>query len=387
MESSELKVESDAAKRYCAQLIERLVDIPSVFPKEEEIMLFLERELASLGLGPRRIDVAPRRFNLLCTIGSGSPRVCLNAHSDTVPPNGESTPNARVEGDILYGLGSCDTKASIAAMVTACLDLAARPDLPGTVDLLISVDEEGDGKGVRSAIKQGYRCDYAIVGEPTSLNAVRAHCGLLFLKLTTTGLAAHGCDPSMGVSAIERMMELVGDLRAAIDQFPGHPLVGGASLNLGEIHAGDRPNRVPSLCEARIDIRFPPPVTNAETFDVARRVVESREWASYEIEKRGEALETPLDRQLGEAMETPVESALVRSILSAAQDLAIPSSPIGFRGWTEAESFHTGLGIDAVVIGPGGVKQAHSSNEFVSIPETQLAAQLYAESVLRLLHA
>ena len=370
-----MRVESDTANRYCAQLLEKLVDIPSVFPEEEKIMLFLERELATLGLAPRRLEVAPRRFNLLCSIGSGSPRICLNAHSDTVPANGESTPNARIDGDRLFGLGACDDKASIAAMVAAILELASRRDLAGTVDLLISVDEEGDATGVRTAIRQGYGCDYAIVGEPTDLNVMNVHNGLLFLKLVTTGVSAHGCDPSMGVSAIERMMELIGELRAGITRFPAHPVVGGMSLNLGEIHAGDRPNRVPNLCEARIDIRFPPPVTNAEVFEAARRVIDSKEWASHEIEKRGEALETALN------------SPLVQSVLSAAAELGIESSPTGIRGWTEAESFRTGLGIDSIVLGPGSIRQAHSANEFVSLRETQAAAALYTQSVLGLLHA
>ncbi|MGC8863666.1 MAG: M20 family metallopeptidase [Armatimonadota bacterium] len=370
-----MKAGSDSAKRYCARLLEKLVDIPSVFGEEKEIMLFLESELVSLGLKPRRIDVAPGRFNLLCSTGSGSPRICLNAHSDTVPPNGESTPLARIDGDTVYGLGSCDTKASISAMVTACLDLASRPDHAGTIDLLLSVDEEGDGEGVRSAIRQGYKCDYAIVGEPTSLNIIRVHCGLLFLKLITEGVAAHGCDPSMGISAIDRMMELIAALREQIAGFPGHPIVGPMSLNLGEIHAGDRPNRVPNRCEARIDMRLVPPVSNEQLYQAARRVIEQFEWASYQVEKRGEAMETPED------------SPLVRAILSSAQELRIACRAGGFRGWTEAESFRTGLGVDAVVIGPGCVKQAHSSKEFVSISETQRAAELYALSVIRLLDA
>ena len=310
---------------------------------------------------------------MLCTIGSGSPRICLNAHADTVPPNGQSTPTARIEGDILYGLGSCDDKASIAAMVTAFLDIAAKGEPKGTVDLLISVDEEGDARGVKSAIAQGYKCDYAIVGEPTSLNVVRVHCGLLFLKLTTTGVAAHGCNPSVGVNAIERMVGLVEELRAAIAPFPSHLLVGGSSLNLGEIHAGDRPNRVPNLCQARIDIRFPPPATIAETLDAVRRVIDPRDWASYEIEKSGEA------------PETPAESSLVQAILASARELGVESRPTGLRCWTEAESFKTGLGIDAVVCGPGGLEQAHTSNEFVSISQTRAAASLYACAVERLL--
>jgi acetylornithine deacetylase len=359
-----MKADSPEAQEYCTHLLRQLVDIPSVFPEEAQIIAFLERELASLGFSPTRYELEEGRVNLLCRHGSGSPRLCLNAHSDTVPANGESTPQARIKGDTLYGLGACDTKASIASMVTAFRELASG-DTPGSVDLLISVDEEGGGKGVKAAIAQGYSCHYAIVGEPTSLRCVRAHHGLLFLKLTTEGVAAHGCQPNLGVNSIHRMMELVEEIRAATRGFAPHPVCGGPSLNLGEIHAGDRPNRVPEKCVARIDIRFPAPATSDDALQAAKNVIYSKQWASCEIEKHGEALDTPPD------------SPLVKAIRASAQELAISSELAGLRGWTEAEPFHTLLGIDAVVLGPGGIEQAHTSNEFVSIPEMHKAAAFY----------
>lgn len=337
--------------------------------------MLLEREFATLGLNPRRIEMAPGRWNLLCSRGSGSPRVCLNAHCDTVPPNGESTPNSRIEGDLLYGLGSCDTKASIASMTTAYLEVAARGEPKGVADLLISVDEELDGNGVRSAIRQGYACDYAIVGEPTGLNIVRAHNGLLFLELTTTGLSAHGCCPENGISAIERMLELVDDMREAIKQFGPHDLTGGPSLNLGEIHAGDRPNRVPDTCVSRIDIRFPPPARVADVEAAVLPPIDRREWASCKVEKRGEALDTPSD------------SPLIKAIQQAGQVVGSEHHLAGLRGWTEAEPFRTMLGIDSVVMGPGDIRQAHTSKEFVSISQTLRAAALYAEVVGRIAEA
>lgn len=370
-----MKADSDSGRRYCADLLARLVDIASVFPEEEEIMLFLEREFVSLGLEPVRYPVSEGRNNLLCSIGSGAPRLCLNAHSDTVPANGDSTPNARIDGDLLHGLGSCDTKASIAAMTTAFLELrstAEREKLTGTVDLLISVDEEGDGTGVKTAIKQGYKCDYAVVGEPTNLNIVSAHNGLLFLRLTSLGKSAHGCHPTVGISAIDRMFNLVQEIQTEVEQFPSHGLTGGPSLNLGEIHAGDRPNRVPDRCVARIDIRFPPPTLNDEVLEVAKRVIDSHEWASYEVEKRGETLDTP------------EKSPLVTAIRESAAALDVESAIRGLRGWTEAEPFHNMLGIDSVVLAPGDVKLAHSAHELVSISETQLAARLYAGIARRL---
>lgn len=368
-----MRASSPRARKYCIDLLQRLVDVPSVFPNEEEAMLLLEREFATLGLRPRRIDVEASRFNLLCSVGSGSPHICLNAHADTVPANGQSTPNARIEGDVLYGLGACDDKASIAAMTTAFLEVASRrEELTGTVNLLISVDEEGDARGVKAAVAKGYRCEMAVVGEPTSMDVVYAHCGLLFLKLTAAGVSAHGSCPSNGISAIERMMELVEAMREAAASFTPHTEIGPQTLNLGELHAGDRPNRVPDSCTARIDIRLVPPASVAQVLDAARAVIDKREWASCEVEKMGEPLGTSL------------QSPLVAAARAAGTKFGVGGNAIGWRGWTEAESFQSLLGIDAIVMGPGDIRQAHSANEFVTIGETQRAAEVYADLVARI---
>ncbi len=371
-----MKANSPIGKRYCAELLTRLVDIPSTFPHEEECMLFLERELSTLGMQPERIDVEEGRFNLLCRIGSGERRICLNAHVDTVPPNGGSTPNARADGDIVYGLGSCDDKASVAAIITAGLEMASRADeLDYGVDVLISVDEEDGGGGVETAINKGYKCDYAIVGEPSNLDIIRIHNGLIWFTLVARGVAAHGSAPWVGANAIERMMGVVEELRNAVSAFEPNPITGPNSLNLGTIKGGDLPNRVPEHCEAIVDIRVVPPHKLADVRDAVTPVLDSYEWLTYEGGKAREGLDT---------LES---SPLIQTMLQCARELGRDSKVMGGRGWTEAESFRTLLGIDAIVCGPGSMQQAHSSNEFVSISETQLAAELYVRTIERLMEA
>lgn len=361
---------------YCIRLLEKLVNIPSTSGHEGEIMLFLERELSRQGLNPRLMDLEPGRPNILCSLGTGFPRICLNAHADTVHPSGASVPQAKIDGDIMRGLGTCDDKASIAAMVTAFSYLAANQDrLTGRVDLLISVDEEDGGRGVESVIESGYTCDYAIVGEPTNLDIVHAHSGVLFLTLSATGASAHGSTPALGKNAIWRMTDLVREIEKAVTCFSAHPAVGPPSLNLGEIHAGDRPNRVPDRCLARVDIRVVPPADVSRVIREVEKVLADKDWASYEIERRWEPLDTPID------------SALVKAILQAGDSVGVKPELIGWRGATEAEPFSTRLGAQAIVTGPGDLSQAHSSDEYVSIPQTQQAAQLYAESVIQLQQA
>ncbi len=193
----------------------------------------------------------------------------------------------------------------------------------------------------RTAIEKGYKCDYAIVGEPSDLDVVPAHNGLLWLYLTSRGVAAHGSAPWAGVNAIERMMEVVEELRNAVSVFPPNDLTGPMSLNLGIIKAGDLPNRVPERCEAVVDIRLTPPTRLEQVREAVRPVLESRDWLTCESGKDREALSTPLD------------SPLVKAVLACAKELGVTSKIVGGRGWTEAESFRSGLGIDALVCGPG----------------------------------
>lgn len=362
--------------KYLINLHTKLVNIPSVFPNEKEIMLFLEDELKCLGFTPHRLTVTQDRFNLLVRIGNGSPILCLNAHSDTVPPSGESVPKAKIKNGRMYGLGSADDKASIAAMVAAIRAISESDvKLNGTLDLFISVDEEGDAQGVRSAIENNYKCDMVITGEPTNLQMVPTHCGLLILEITTYGKSTHGSIPMQGVNAIDRMFELISGLRKVATEYPSHPLIGPGTMNLGIIKGGDRPNRVPDRCEAAVDIRLVPPMTVKELLNRIRQYFD--DWkgkADYNIAKQGEPLNTPHDSNLVCALASAGEK-----ILGHAPEI------VGWRGWTDAESFQTGIGVDAVVFGPGKLEQAHSANEYVDLEQVCLAARIYAEVTTRLL--
>lgn len=362
---------------YLTDLLAKLVDIPSVYPHEKEILLFLEAELARLGFTTKRYAVTEDRWNILMRIGEGEPVLCLNAHCDTVQPTGDSIPKARIEGDTLYGLGSMDDKASIVGMIGAMKAIVdSDVKLNGTLDLLLSVDEEGDAMGVRTAIPQGYRCDMAITGEGSELHIVPAHCGLVFLEIVTHGKATHGSLPMLGINAIELMYQLVQELREAVTDFPPHPKVGPPTLCLGILCGGDRPNRVPDRCEASVDIRLVPPMTVEWVLDRVREVFDRwSDKAEYRVIKQGGALDTPLDSPLIGS----IRSVLDRIVGGSEEEV------IGWRGWTEAEAFQSGLGIDAVVFGPGELIRAHSANEYVFLSRVHLAARLYAEIAVEIL--
>jgi len=276
------------------------------------------------------------------------------------------------EKGIVRGLGSCDDKASITSMLLA-LQGMARLKLKGRLDLLVSVDEEVSSNGVRTCVQSGYRCDFAIVGEPTGLAPVTAHSGLAFLDLTTKGTGGHGSSPWSGKNAVVSMFELYRDLDGLVSKFPGHPLVGRPSTNLGIISGGDATNRIPDRCHASVDVRIMPGMSMSDAIERMRGLVEGRD-AEFKVYKRGDPMES--DRA----------SRLLDVVLSCQEDVlgeSIP--PRGFRGWTEADPFRNLLGADTLVLGPGEIVQAHSPDEFVELAQVEEAYRIYSGVAGRLL--
>jgi len=349
-----------------------LVDIDSITGNEKEVMLFLEDRVKRMGASVTRFPMGEGRYNLLASIGSGSPVLCLNAHADTMPPSGQSVPRSVLEKGTVRGLGSCDDKASVASMLLALHSLA-RLKLKGRVDLLVSIDEEVSSNGVRTCVQNGYRCDFAIVGEPTALAPVTAHSGLVFLDLITKGTGGHGSSPWHGKNAVVSMFELYRDLDGLVSTFPAHALVGRPSTNLGIISGGDATNRIPDRCHASVDVRVMPGMSVSDAIEKMRKLVEGRD-AEFRVYKRGDPMES--DRG----------SKLLDEVLSCEDDvLGASIPPIGFRGWTEADPFRNLLGADTLVLGPGEIARSHSPNEFVELAQVEKAQRIYEGVARRLL--
>jgi succinyl-diaminopimelate desuccinylase len=346
-----------------------LVNIESPAPREQPAVDAVERIAAGLGMASRRIPLEPGRDNLLASLGEGSPAVCLCAHADTVPASGRSVPRATVESGRLHGLGSCDDKGPIAAMLAAVRALRESGwKGPGRIDLLITVEEETEGRGIHSVLDSGYRCDYAIVAEPTGMNVAVAHPGILFLQVQGAGTACHGSTPERGVNAVDLVYSFVLALRERVGAWPAHPLVGSSSVNLGALHGGDRPNRVPDEAEALVDVRVAPPRTTAEAQQAAKDIAAGDlAGVSARIAKVGEPLNTDPSCRLVQALQRAGESSAGRA-----------PETTGWRAWSEAGVFQSRLGVEAAVFGPGELAQAHSSDEFVEIEQLHASASVYA---------
>ncbi|HEX7318284.1 MAG TPA: M20/M25/M40 family metallo-hydrolase, partial [Pyrinomonadaceae bacterium] len=234
------------------ELTRTLMDIPSVSGEEGEVGRFLASYLKGLGYNVETQEVGPGRANVLARTGARA-RVVLSTHMDTVPPFIASSE----DDEYIHGRGACDAKGIIAAQLTAAGRL--REEGFEELGLLFTVDEELGSLGARAANAHawGRECAYLINGEPTENRLAVGSKGSLRLRLLTDGRAAHSAYPERGESAIEKMLDVLADIRD--HEWPRDEFFGETTCNIGTINGGTRPNVIPAEAEAELQIRLVKP--------------------------------------------------------------------------------------------------------------------------------
>ena len=367
-------------------LLSELVRIPSVNPRlpggtgEEEIARHLIERLRALDLSPIISEVHPGRPNVLVTLPGrpGGPHLLFEAHTDTVPPShGQPGPfSPRLEGDRLYGRGSCDTKASVAAMLLALASIRPARARRSTVTVAFTVGEELGHDGARHLAASGFRADGAVIGEPTGLDVVPAHKGAIRWKMVTTGRSAHSSNPEKGCNAIVKMASVIRALEDGLIprlQESRHPLLGHATLCVGRIEGGLQVNIVPDRCAIELDWRTLP----GETWEGARKALEAAlAFALAEDPDLRLTIEEPYQAFAG--METPPDAPIVRLAQEAVRRIDGEHPIRGVAYGTDGAEFSP-AGIPCVVLGPGNIEQAHTSSEYVEVQQVVKAAAIYGE--------
>src|SRR5258705_3434443 len=229
-------------------LTRSLIDIESITGRENAAGDFLFATLSNLAVpaagAVERMEVSPGRFNVLATWGT--PVVTLSTHMDTVPPFFPSSE----DDEFIRGRGACDTKGIIAAMISAAENLlAARKRNFG---LLFVVGEEKDSLGALCAAKNPRGSEFVINGEPTENKLALGSKGALRYVLSTRGRLAHSAYPELGDSAIEKLLDLLAEIRKVA--LPQDLLLGNATLNIGTLSGGRAPNVIAD--EAHADLMF-----------------------------------------------------------------------------------------------------------------------------------
>jgi len=350
-----------------------LVRINSVNPAyeggvgEEEVARYVEAFFARHGIETWRQAVAPGRDNVIARLPGQQPgrRVILEAHMDTVSTSGMTIDpfDPVISDNKLYGRGSCDTKAGLATMMHALVQLKERGITPPCeVWLAAVVDEEYTFLGVQKLCEEGVKADAAIVAEPTELRAVTAAKGVLRWRLRTRGKAAHSAKPHLGRNAIHHM----GHVLAALEQeipTPAHPLLGPATLNVGLIRGGEQINFVPEVCEIAIDRRLLP---GEDPHAV---------WAATNArlaELPGVTLEADPPYLADGPLETNPFELAVQTARQVLLDLGLDPAPTGVPFGSDASKLAR-AGIPSLIFGPGSIDRAHAAIEYVECDQVLTA--------------
>lgn len=233
-------------------LHKQLVDIPSLTGDEQAVSTFLQTYLTSLNFTVELQQVAEGRHNVFAYYGAArNTSVLLTSHIDTVPPY---IPYYQ-QDDKIYGRGSADAKASVAAQIVALDELHRAGEVhEGDVSLLYVVGEEYDGIGMGHASDtMNVSWDHAIFGEPTELQLGVGHKGILHFDIEVLGKSAHSGYPQLGIDASKKLIDLLYAIEHAV--YPDDGLLGSTTVNVGVIKAGFAGNVVSPRAFAKVLIR------------------------------------------------------------------------------------------------------------------------------------
>lgn len=228
------------------ELTKKLVNIPSVTNSEAEIADFLSAYLRSQKFEVREQEIDGRRRNILALLGP-NPRVMFCTHMDTVPPFFE----AREDESHVFGRGACDAKGIMASMIWAGQEL--RKEKQTEMGLLLVVGEETDSIGAKKANDLNIDSEFIIIGEPTENKMGLGHKGQVTLKMAAVGKSAHSAYPSLGESAIEKLIDALQEIRFL--DFGEDPTWGKTLVNIGKIEGGVAHNVIPNSASATVSLR------------------------------------------------------------------------------------------------------------------------------------
>jgi acetylornithine deacetylase len=366
------------------ETLAELVRINSVSARSNaEIISYIAARAEAIGFRVRYFPYTDRsgieKVNMVAVAGAASfdepIELALVGHTDTVPfdPAWDEALRLTARDGKLYGRGSCDTKGFIAAALSAVEGVGvARLGRP--LAMVFTADEEVGCMGAKHlALAQALRARYSIVGEPTSLQPMRAGKGYCLAEFTVRGREGHSAYPALGASAIFRAARLINRIEQIAEALKAEEHAAFdppyTTLNVGLINGGTAKNILAGECRFTLEWRPVPGQQPERALDLIR--------AAAEDERRRDAdfdCEIEVTRIDG-GMETAVDSPLVR-LLEELTGKAAGTVAFGTEAPQMAE-----LGAQPVVIGPGNIRDAHRTGEFVPVEELQACAGILARAI------
>jgi acetylornithine deacetylase len=367
------------------ETLAQLVQIDSVSSRSNaSIADYLTTRCAAMGLRVRRLSCTDEcgleKINLIALAGAdssdaGEIELALVGHADTVPydPFWTAATTLTERDGKLYGRGACDTKGFIAAALTAVegIDLKS---LRRPLALVFTADEEIGCLGAkRLAEMHALSARNAIVGEPTSLQPMRAGKGYCLAEITVGGREAHSAYPALGASAIFRAARLISQIEEIAEQLKTETYEAFdppyTTLNVGLIEGGTAKNVVAGKCRFTLEWRNVPGQEPARVLDALRRAIELQKQQEPDFECEVDA------GRADEGFDTGADSQLVRLLEECSGQ---PAGTVAFG--TEAPQMIQ-LGAEAVVFGPGNIRVAHRTDEFVPIDELHKCVAIIGKAI------
>ncbi|PTD98024.1 succinyl-diaminopimelate desuccinylase [Pseudothauera lacus] len=368
-------------------LASELIARPSVTPEDAGCLELIGARLAPLGFELERID-SKGVSNLWARRGRSAPVLCFAGHTDVVPTGPLEAWNSQpfipaLRDGFLYGRGAADMKTSLAAFVTAIETfVAAHPDHPGSIAVLLTSDEEGpatDGtvKVVETLAARGERLDWCVVGEPTSVNTLgdmikNGRRGSLSGTLRVRGIQGHVAYPQLARNPIHELAPALAEL-AATRWDEGNEFFPPTTLQVSNIRGGTgATNIIPGECEVLFNFRF----SSASTAD------ELKARTHAVLDRHG--LDYQLDWQLSGKPFITGRGRLVAAVSAAIRSTTGVDTELSTTGGTSDGRFIADICAEVVECGPVNAT-IHKVNECVAVDAVEALAEIYRRTLENLL--
>jgi len=342
--------------RHYVKTLERALKLYTPSLREKSLADFLATVCEDLGFRDIHTDDVG---NIIATKGSGSPKIMLCGHMDTVP----GRIRVRKEDDFLFGRGSSDAKGPLIAMLFAA---ASVEENNGTVTFVGAVDEEGNATGIKSLTSDKPDVDYAIFGEPSGTKQITiGYKGRIAINMKiNVGDSAHASAPWLAKNAIEESSLFVNEIKDKLEAGQENKTKGMMlTATITEIKGGLSHNVTPKECDSTLDIRIP---VDTDCKSIEEKI--SKAVKEISEERQVEAFYSIIDET--EPFEAEHNSPLVRALTLGILDIE-KNRPTLIRktGTGDMNVIGNKLSIPVVTYGPGDPHAAHTTDEKISIDE------------------
>jgi succinyl-diaminopimelate desuccinylase len=333
--------------------------------------------LEDWGFGVDYHEYAEGRTSVVARAGGSASKapLCLTGHLDTVALGGAAWTrdpfSGETDGDRLYGRGSSDMKAGVAAILLAARVVAKKLAATPGVVIVLTAAEEGGCIGSQHLARTQLlgRAGALIVGEPTSNTPLVGHKGSLKFHARFRGVSAHGSMPELGVNAIYKAAKAVASLEGFDFGVKPHPVMGGPTMNVGTFEGGQGVNMVPDEARIGVDIRTVAGMDHAALVARLRKLL-------------GEEAELDVFSDMGAVWTEPEEEWVQRVFEVCARHLGARPAPKTASYNTDAGNLRKAYpGVPAVVLGPGEAQLAHQTDEYVSMERIRQSVAIYDELI------